>query len=293
MACFYEGLSTRKLLPGHFDTRRAQIACHRILRSTENGSIAKNMVNNIPRFWVNITGLEESSNLTTVESIMTRVFCMEGALKFHYWLLDVIPASLDRISNPNHQPKFWIDILATDVQTSVLAGGAASFNSSDYLPNLPEARTYVMTCTMNRYPDQEQLTSIMSSILRLWLQFPIQKVSIAQLALLDILLDSSLTSILFLDKIWEMYKDPFGTVFRYDWDIRRIKTRLTIGLKNFKKQFALHPFAITSSSSYRKLQDLSDLIKQWIDYAGVVDSNTSEMASQINLALITILINFE
>lgn len=279
MACFYEGLSSRKLLPGDFDPRRAQMACHSILRTTDNGSVAMSMVNNIPKFWINITGLSQSSNLTTVETIMTRVFCMEGSLKFHYWLLHIISATLDRISNPNHQPKLWIDRLAADVQTSVLVGGDASFVSSNYLPNLPYTRTYTMTCTKHRYQNQEQLTSILSSILRLWLHFPMEENSIAQLGLLEILLESSPTSILFLDKIWEMYKDPFGTVFNYNWDIRRSKSKLATALENFKKEFALHPFAVIRSSSYLKLQSLYDLINQWFKYAGVGDSNTSEMVS--------------
>lgn len=285
MACFYESIGSRKLLPGDFDPRRAQMACHSILRTTNNGSVAMSMVNNIPRFWINITGLSQSSNLTTVETIMTRVFCMEGSLKFQYWLLHIIPAALNRTSNPNHQPKLWIDRLAADVQTSVLVGGDASFVSSNYLPNLPYIRTYTMTCTKRRYQNQEQLTSIISSILRLWLYFPTEENSTAQLALLEILLESSLTSILFLDKIWEMYKDPFGTVFSYNWDIRRSKTKLAVALENFKKRFALHPFAITHSSSYLKLQSLSDLINEWFKYAGVSDSNTSEMASGINLVI--------
>jgi hypothetical protein len=285
MACFHEGLSTRKLLPNDFDPRCAQMTCHRILQMTENGSTAMGTVNNIPRFWINITGLTQSSNLTTVETTMTRVFCMEGTLKFHYWLLHIIPAALDRTSNSNFQPRLWIDRLAADVQTSVLVGGAASFVSSDYLPKLPYVRTYTMTCTKRRYQNREQLISIMSSTLRHWLHFPTEENSIAQLVLLEILLNSSLTSILFLDKIWEMYNDPFGTVFSYNWDIRRSKTKLTIALENFKKQFALHPFAITSSSSYLKLQGLSDLIKGWIAYAPVVDSNTSEMVSELNSIL--------
>lgn len=278
MACFHEGLSTRKLLPGTFDPKNAQLACHRILRTTENGSVAVNTVNNIPKFWININGLSHSSNLTTVETTMTRVFCMEGSLKFHYWLLHIVPAALDRISKPNHQAKLWIDRLAADVQTSVLFGRAASFDSFDYLPNLQYRRTYAMTSTILRYENRQQLTTIMCAILRLWLHFPEGEDSEAQLLLLEILLDSSLTSILFLDKIWEMYKDPYGTVLRhYGWDLRRSRSRLAIALGNFKKCFMLHPFAIPSSSSYLKLQGLSDLIEKWLEYAGIVSSNTSEM----------------
>jgi hypothetical protein len=71
-------------------------------------------------------------------------------------------------------------------------------------------------------------------------------------------------------------------VLSYDWEIRRSNSRTAIELENFKKRFALHPFAIAGSSSYLKLQDLSDAINDWIQYAGVanvVDSNTSEMVS--------------
>ena len=285
IACFQEGLSTRKVLHGHFDPRHAQMTCHSILRTTENGSIAKNTVINIPKFWVNISGLTQSSNLTTVETIMTRVFCMEGSLKFHYWLLHIVPAAIHRISKPNHQAKLWIDKLASDVQTSLLLEHEASFDSSNYLPDLPQNRTYTTTYTKTRrYENQEKLSSIMTAILRHWLHFPTEKSTIAQLTLLEIFLEHSLTSILFLDKIWEMYKDPFGTVFSYDWDIRRSNTRIATEMEKFKNRFALHPFAIAGSSSYLKLQDLSNVINDWIQYTSlaVADFHTSEMVSWLN-----------
>jgi hypothetical protein len=279
MACFQEGLSTRKVLPSDFDTRRAQIACHSILRMTENGSTAIGTVCNIPKFWINLDALNQSSNLTTVETTMTRVFCMQGALKFHYWLLDIIPATIERTSNPDHQPKSWIDKLATDIRLSLFKGGVASFLSSNYLPNLPYPRSYTTTPKPLRYEDTKQLTSIISSTLRCWLHFPPEEESIAQLELLDILLANSSTSILFLDKIWGLYKDPFGTVFNNNWDIRRSKRKLTMALTKFKNEFALHPFAKTGSSSHVKLQDLSQLINQWMTYTGIVNSDNSEMVS--------------
>ena len=282
MACFKEGLSTLKVYPDHFDTQGAQINCHRILRMTEKGSIATGMVCNIPRFWANIEGLVHSSNMTTVETTMTRVYCMQGALKFRNWLQDVIPAAISRTSDPNHKPKSWIDRLATDVQLSLLKPGNSNitFHSSDYLPNLAYGRQYtVMTSKRVQYDNVKQLTSIMFSTLQCWLHFPPDEDSFVQLGLLDIVLTGSLPSILFLDKIWEMYKTPFGTVFNNDWALRRSKSKLTATLDNFEKKFASHPFAKPDSSSYVKLQDLSQLISQWMKHTGVDESNTSNMVS--------------
>ena len=115
ITCFQEGLTSHKVHPGDFDPRCAQITCHSILRMTDKGSTATSTVCDIPKFWVDINGLVKSSNLTTVESTMTRVFCMQGTLKFHYWLEKVIPAAIQHISNPVHEPKIWIDKLATKV----------------------------------------------------------------------------------------------------------------------------------------------------------------------------------
>ena len=47
----------------------------------------------IPKFWINLNGLNQSSNLTTIETTITHVFCMQEALKFHYWLLAIISAT--------------------------------------------------------------------------------------------------------------------------------------------------------------------------------------------------------
>jgi hypothetical protein len=129
------------------------------------------------------------------------------------------------------------------------------------------------------------LSSTISLILRKWLHFPPPENDLA-VELLDIVLSHSLTSILFLDKIWEMYKDPFLTVFNNDWDIHRSKTKLTVALKNFEKEFSSHPFANTSSLSYAKLKDLSEFINQWMEYTSIVDSNTSEIVSRINSIMI-------
>ena len=281
IACFQEGLQSHKDLPCDFDSLRAQISCHRILQMTEKGSTAMGMVYDIPKFWINLNGLIQSSNLNTMESTITRVFCMQGSLKFHYWLLAIVPAAIRRTLNPTHEPKIWIDKLVADVRLSILKGSPATFSSSDYLPNLIFPQEYRMTLKRYSYDDvelPETLTSILSSILRCWLHFPRDEDSLAQLTLLEIVSSICPMSILFLDKIWEMYKTPFSMVFDNNWDIRRSKNKLTTALANFKKEFALHPFAIPGSSSYNKLQNLSQLIHQWMRNIGV-DSNATEIVS--------------
>ena len=51
------------VLPSDFDPGRALRTCDRILRLTANGSIATTIVNELPRFWINLAGLRHSSNL--------------------------------------------------------------------------------------------------------------------------------------------------------------------------------------------------------------------------------------
>jgi hypothetical protein len=123
-----------------------------------------------------------------------------------------------------------------------------------------------------KFDDTDLLTSIISSTLRCWLSFPADQDSLAQLSLLDIVTSKSPTSILFLDKTWEMYKTPFSTVFNKDWDMRRSKSKLKQALVNFEKQYSLHPFATSGSVSHCKLQFLSDLIEKWMQLIGA-DSN--------------------
>ena len=210
---------------------------------------------------------------------MTRVFCMQSALKFHFWLLDIISNAIRRISNPKYLPKVWIDRLATDIRVAIRKGGGATFDSSDYLPNLAFPRQYKMGSKGFKYPghDASLLNSIISSTIRCWLSFPEDQDSFGQLTLLDIVTSKSPTSILFLDKIWDMYKNPFSTIFNKDWNVRRSKVKLNQALADFEKQFSLHPFATSGSLSYRKLEFLSELISQWMS----LDSKMAETVSQI------------
>jgi hypothetical protein len=277
IACFRDGLHSRKVLNPHFDSQRAQLACHSILQMTERGSIAASLVCDIPKFWINLQGLVQSSNLNAMETTMTRVFCMQGALKFHFWLTDIIPAAISRISNPTHKPKLWIDKLATDVQSSIHNRASATFDSSQYLPKLAFPRVYKMERKPFKYKDPGLLDSVISSIIRCWLSFPEDQDSLAQLTLLDIVTSKSPISILFLDKIWEMYKTPFSTIFNKNWDVRRSKTKLTQALADFEEQFSLHSFATSGSLSYRKLEHLSKLIKEWTGFS--LESDINETVS--------------
>ena len=278
IACFQDGLHSHKVLISHFDSRRAQNACHSILRMTERGSTAMSMVYNIPKFWINLKGLVQASNLTALETTMTCAFCMKGALKFHFWLLDVIPTAIERISKPSYIPKIWIDKLVTYVQSSLHKRSSATFLSSDYLPDLAFHYEYKMEAKPFKFKDADLLISVTSSIIRCWLSFPADQYSLAQLTLLDIMTSKSPTSIFFLDNIWEMYKTPFITVF-HNWDLSRSKIKLTQALTNFEKQFSLHPFADLSSLSYRKHLFLSELVQEWTETIGAGVNLNAEIVS--------------
>lgn len=163
----------------------------------------------IPKFWINLTGLGHSSNLNVIESCMTRVFCMQGALIFHRWLSTVIPAAVNSLSRNT-----WLDKLAWKVQQAIDQKQMATFNSADYLPNLAFHQVYSLKPMVFRYDATELIISVVSSIVRLWLGFPSDEFSLLQLSLIDVVTSKSLPSILFLDKLWEMYKSPFTTVFK-------------------------------------------------------------------------------
>ena len=135
-------------------------------------------------------------------------------------------------------------------------------------PNLLFPCAYAMKPMLFRYDETDLLTSTISSTLRHWLHFPADEASLAQLTLVDIITSKSPTSILFLDKIWEMYKTPFSTVFNKNWHVLRSKRKLSTTLASFEKEFAMHPFTITGSLSYHKLQYLSQLISQWMENIG-------------------------
>lgn len=286
MACIHEAIQSRKVLIPHFDPGRAHISCHSILQMTERGSIAMATVCDIPKFWINLDGLVQSSNQNSIESTITRVFCMQGTLKFHYWLESIIPAAIQRTSKRDHIPKTWIDKLTADVRSSILKGRGSkgpgtTFRSSEYLPNLVGIpMVYHMDPLPFKFDITDQLTSIISSILKLWLNFPTGNDYLAQVTLLDIFTSNSPPSVLFLDKTWEMYKNPFLTVFNNKWSLRRSKRGLTKALESFRKEFLLHPFAKADSISQARLLLLSELVEKWMNLSSV-DSDAVELVSEM------------
>lgn len=271
---FTNGISSRKVLPTDFDPRRAQLTCDRILRLTTKGSTAIGLVYDIPKFWINLAGLVRSSDLNAIESQMTRVFCMQGSLRFHRWLQNIVPTAIGHTRRNN-----WLDQLARDVEIALDLKKSATFSSINYLPNLAFHREYIMETSAFRYARDEILNSTISSILRHWLHFPSDGVTLVQLSLIDIITSKSPTSILFLDKIWDMYQTPFSTVFN-NWNRRTSKQKINASLLMFEKKFSSHPFATPGSLAYKKLNYLSRLITHWIENSDI-NSTTSTVSLDI------------
>ena len=133
---FSEGIKLNTALPDQFNPRQAQLACYRVLRLTEKTSIALNNVYDIPMFWINIDGLMHSSNISIVESRITRAYCMQGALNFHIWLIDIVQHAIESSSC-----RTWIKKLASDVWMAVNQKRTVVFDSIEYLPKLKLHKT--------------------------------------------------------------------------------------------------------------------------------------------------------
>lgn len=191
-------------------------------------------------------------------------------MKFHYWLIDIVRHAFGKPSHPGHS---WIKRLVADVEAAINQKRTVTFDSADYLPNLMFQKIYSYAPTQFRYEQVELITSTVSSILRLWFHFPSDEASLLQLSLIDIISSSkSPSSILFLDKIWEMYVTPFSTVFNV-WNMRTSKANIGTSLAEFEQQFRSHPFATAGSMEYQKLEYLKELIAKWMENNGL-DSDT-------------------
>jgi hypothetical protein len=260
IACFRDAIATREILPSDFDPAQAQKACNRILHLTGNASTLMDDIRKVPRFWVNLQGLANNSNLNALEACITRVFCMRGALILHHWLLNVVPAAVKRSSR-----SMWIDKLVWDVRMAMDMKKLKDFDSDQYLPNLKHPRTFAFVPPKQfRFDQTELVTSTVSSILRVWLQFPTDELSLVQLSIIEIVLSKSPPSVMFLDKVWETYKTPFTTVFK-KWNTRKSKAKIETALEDFRKQYASHAFATAGSIEYQKLQYLDQMIHEWMD----------------------------
>jgi len=255
---FQEGIKSRTALPLHFDPRSAQLACSSILRFTDKRSAAITNVYDIPKFWINLNALIHSSNLNIIESYITRAYCMQGSLNFHLWLIDIVQSA---VKDSYHHT--WIGKLASDVEIVVNGNRTADFDSAKYLPNLAFQQTYSYKPGPFRYDQSEIVSTTLSSILRLWLRFPSDELSLLQLSLINIIISKSPSSILFIDKVWEMFATPFSTVFNV-WTGRSSKESINKSLAEFQLQFESHSFATPGSLDYDKLEHLSKLIAEWM-----------------------------
>ena len=258
VSCFRDAIHTQRLLPHDFDPKQAQETCNRIIELTANGSFSTDDVHRIPKFWVNLEGLAHNSNLNALESCITCVFCMRSALRLHHWLLQIVPAAVERSSRNT-----WIDKLVWDVGSTMDLRKSMDFDSRKYLPNLKHPSTFSFTPGRFLYEKKEILTSIVSSIIRVRLQFPTDELSLVQLSVIDIICSRCPPSVIFLDKVWDSYKTPFATVF-HKWDVRRSKSKIKRELKVFQETFISHPFATPGSLEHQKLKYLNRLIQDWM-----------------------------
>lgn len=263
---FKEGIKSRMVLPADFDPGRAQIACSRILRLTEKRSTAMNNIYDVPKFWINLDGLVHSSNLNVIESYITRAYCMQGALNFHLWLIDVVQHAVSSPLKAHHQT--WIEKLAWDVAIAADLKQTVTFDSAKYLPGLTIHKIYTYKPGPFRYSQKETVSNTLSSILKLWLHFPSDEDSFLQLSLIRIVAFNSPSSVLFLDKIWEMYTMPFSTVFDV-WNGRISQENINKSLTQFQQQYKSHPFATADSLEHNKLEYLSKLIADWVGINGL------------------------
>lgn len=264
IALFRDAIATRQFLPSDFAPGHAQIACDRILSLTARGSTSMEDIRGVPRFWVNLDALAHSSNLTILESCIARVFCMRGALTLHHWLLNVVTAAVEGSSRST-----WIDKLVWDVKMAMDQKQSKDFDSEQYLPNLKYPRNYSFVLRKFRFDQTEILASTVSSIIRVWLQFPADELSMVQLSVIDIIMSNSPPSIMYLDKVWEAYKTPCSTFFK-KWDVRRSKSRIESELKAFRNRYISHPFATPGSLEYQKLEYLDQLILVWMEKKDMV-----------------------
>ena len=157
---FKEGIKSRTVLPADFDPCHAQLACSCILRLTEKRSTAMNNVYDIPKFWINLNGLTHSSNLNIIESCITRIYCMQGALNFHLWLIHIVQHAVE--SSSCHS---WIEKLAWNVEIAVNQKQTITFNSVKYLPNLQIHKSYSYTPGRFIYDQTKLISATLSSIL--------------------------------------------------------------------------------------------------------------------------------
>jgi hypothetical protein len=270
ISCFQAAIDSRSQhLPSDFDPIKAQKTCDHILSLTEDSSVALDVVHQLPKCWVNLNGLGLQSNLTTLESCITRVFCIKSALTLHHWLLKVVPAAIKHVED--NSKVTWIDNLVWDVQMAINQKKSKEFASNDYLPNLGHHSSFQFRSNKFRFEQTEILTLTVSSIIRVWLNFPSDDISLVQLSIINILTAKSPPSIMFLEEVWKTYSTPFK--------VKRSKSEIEKKLNDFDKKYTSHPFSMPESLEYKKLQHLDQLTHNWMNKK--TRANRKDMVCQV------------
>jgi hypothetical protein len=211
--------------------------------------------------------LEDYVDSQMVEVRMSRSLIMYSSWNLFYWADSIVQNSIkQQVIN------CWVDQLVSkvfDAVTNLAAGQPEfTFSSADYLATIDPPNEYFYRCNRYRrsWTPQDQIVEIYSvttAVIRQWIGLPEETIYLQRYNFLDTFLSMphSLIAILYLDAVWDIYKNPSTRLLR--------GTKKT-GSKNpqqqfegFKNRIQQHPISDQTSQTCQYLKYLYTRAEVW------------------------------
>jgi hypothetical protein len=158
--------------------------------------------------------LENYVELQMVDVRVSRSLVMFSAWNLFHWAHSIVQNSMrQKVINS------WVDQLVSKVFQAITDVGMrqleVTFSSADYLPNIDPPNEYLYRVSHYRLswaPEDQALEtySVATAIIRQWMGLPEDAIYLARYTFLDTFLDMphSPHALLYLDAVWEVYKNP-------------------------------------------------------------------------------------
>ena len=221
----------------------------------------------MPNFWEQAAQFEQYVVLHAVENRISRGLLMLSSSKAYTWVLEIADDAIERPGKSS-----WCDRLASDVsaQWTIAYANSTSaqitFDSKDYLPDLIPSQQATITLgrfTFDKERQNRHKIRAVTCVIEQWLQFPSNPQHKVRSALVSILIQHIPLSVLLLDDVWSMFRNPYQVVIHGKQGQRISSPHTEEVLELFNKALNRHPLTNKRSNEYLLLMVLSEEVDKW------------------------------
>lgn len=256
-------ISNKSLTSSSFEKTSDQ--CSTFLTSIVEKPVDKETAKLIPQFWAELKDVYDISLYSSLTTRATRALYMLTSWSTMDWITLTIADGL----KGKHQDT-WVALLLNDVKMTIQKAhrlgihGYGTLLPIKYFDNLEDADPYIFKIPrliMDKRAQDKSIAKVASNALKEWLKFPTTPSTIAQNALVGTLLKCGSRAILYLPKVWDMFRHPYAHVIHPPTiRLKPTQQRTQAALKEFDDIFKDHPLMDPHSLAGTRLSQLDDLI---------------------------------